>query len=132
MKPIPDYFLALVKQHANLLSNSDAERATRAVTSALDATIEAKRSERLFAILPGYLQPSRQKFFVRLGGLQPRYRHATIVERLKISLQLTDNTEVTNLLKAYFRAVKTVADPHSKIKLARVLPPELNQLYIKS
>lgn len=132
MKPIPDYFIALVKQHANLVGSSDAERAIRAITIVLDANIDPKRAEYLFSILPVYLRPSRQKFFVRLMDWQPHYKHVTMLERLKASLQLTDSIEATVLLRAYFGAIKVVINPQDKLKLARALPSELNQIYIKA
>ncbi len=132
MKPIPDYFLALVKQGANYVSNDEAERAIRAVTSMLDTTIEPARAKRLFSFLPSYLQPSKNKFFVKLTNWQPRYRHQTALERLKLNLQLTDHTEVENLLQAYFKAVKVVLEPRQRVSLARILPPELNHIYLSA
>lgn len=132
MRPIPDYFLALVKQYGNLVSNDEAVRVTKAITAALDGTLEPARSRYLFTILPSYLKPSQQKFFVRLTTWQNGYKHATIIEHLSLRLQLTDRIEAVNILNAYFKAVKTVIEPGDKIKLARVLPAELNQIYIKA
>ncbi len=132
MKPIPDYFIALVKQHANLRSDDEAVRVIRLISDGLDMTIDPKRANYLFSIMPGYLQPSQQKFYVRIMDWQPRFKRVTLVERLKISLQLTDESEVATVLKAYFKAVKIVVSPQARTKLMRALPADLNQIYIKA
>lgn len=132
MKPIPDYFIALVKQHANLRSDDEAVRVIRLISDGLDMTIDPKRANYLFSIMPGYLQPSQQKFYVRIMDWQPRFKRVTLVERLKISLQLTDESEVATVFKAYFKAVKIVVSPQARTKLMRALPADLNQIYIKA
>lgn len=132
MRPIPEYFVALVKQYANLRSNQEAEQLVQTITILFDANIDPKRSVYLFSLLPSYLRPRSQKFFARLVDWQPRYKHARTLDRLQACLQLTDRVEVAMRLKAYFKAIKVVVEPSDRLKIARALPEELNQIYIKA
>lgn len=129
---MPDYFLALMKQYGNLRSADEASRVTQVISDALESSLDDKTSKRLFEVMPRYLQPQGQKFYSRLFDWQPKYRHATLMSRVEMSLNLTDPAEVNSYLIAYFSSVKTLLDQDDQLKLSSILPPDLARVYLKA
>ncbi len=131
MQPdLPDYFIALMKQHAGLLNDGQARRATLAVSEVLETSLTPTQQRQFFAMVPNYLRPHKQTFFARIGaGKKAQKRTLAVSRQLSARLQLTSREEAEVILKAYFRAIRTVVDPTTAITLTRILPPELVRLY---
>lgn len=129
MKLIADYFIAAFKQYANQISNSSATRAALVITNAIGEDLPPSKAERLYYLLPANLAPTKRQFFARLGNWQPSYSDLPIETRLVKRLSLTDQIEAEVLLLAYFRTVKELLEPDICIKLAQLLPTELQKYY---
>jgi uncharacterized protein (DUF2267 family) len=121
---MPEHFLALVKQYANLASNADAERSAKAVINSLDATIDAQLMGYITPALPEYLQPAHKHFFARKNTTVRQFNQQIYFERLKLSLSLTDTTEATTRFAAVMEAL-AIVQPKSQRRLAKYLPIDL-------
>ncbi len=128
-KVIPDYFTALMKQHGGMLNDEQARRATLAVSEVLETSLGSSQKKRFFGMVPSYLQPHKQLFFARIGVGSESQQHKPATRQLMARLQLTSPEEAEMILKAYFRAIRTVIDPTTAISLTRVLPRDLERLY---
>lgn len=127
---IPDYFIALMKQHGGMLNDEQARRATLAVSGVLEGSLSKPQESRFFGMVPGYLRPHKQLFFARIGASSRSKQHAQpVTKQLMTRLQLTSPEEAEAVLRAYFRAIRTISDPVTAIKLTRVLPRDLEHLY---
>lgn len=128
-KQLPDYFIALMKQHGGMLNDEQARRAIMAVSEVLESSLTPAQEGQFFAMVPGYLRPHKQTFFARIGAGSKTRKRSSIDRQLSDRLQLTSREEAEMVLKAYFRAIRTVIDPTTAITLTRILPPELVRLY---
>jgi uncharacterized protein (DUF2267 family) len=126
---IPDYFIALMKQHGGMLNDEQARRATLAVSEVLDATLVSTQEKCFFSMVPSYLRPRKQLFFARIGSGSRDRQSKPATKQLMVRLQLTSPEEAETVLRAYFRAIRTVVAPNTAISLTRVLPRDLEHLY---
>ena len=126
---IPDYFIALMKQHGGMLNDEQARRAVLAVSEVLETSLGSTRMKRFFGMVPSYLRPRKQLFFARIGTGSKSQQNKPATRQLMARLQLTSSEEAEMVLKAYFRAIRTVIDPTTAISLTRVLPRDLERLY---
>lgn len=129
---IPDYYIALIKQKANLMNDQQAVRVSQAISQVISTSTTPAQSNVFFALAPTYLRPRRQSFFASVGNWQRPISTKTAIEQLSARLQLTDTEEAKVLLGAYFGAIRTLVarDVDSKISLG--LPKELAALYLQS
>ncbi len=127
---IPDYFTALVKQHAGLLNDDQAGRVVIAVSEVLERVLTPSQESQFFALVPGYLRPHKQVFFSRIGtraGAKQTALPAT--QQLARRLQLTSTEEAEVIFESYFMAIRTISDYPTAVKLTRILPADLARLY---
>lgn len=129
---IPDYFIALVKQHANMLNDDQTVRAISATGRILEAGMQPGQANAFFAAVPSYLRPTGKTFFSRVGDWQPQPKQRSIVKHLIASLGLTGAEEAETLLQAYFMAIRTVIDSDTALRLARTLPTDVARLYSRA
>lgn len=122
---IPDYFVALVKQYANLVSSQEAELVTRQISKSLQLTLDQDSSKILFGYAPSYLNIERPIFFSHLRAKTVKYNHSTLISRIQKEQSLTDILEANNRLKAYFLAIKVVMGDKRYSSMLSVLPSEL-------
>ncbi len=129
---IPDYYVALIKQKANLMNDQQAVRVSQAISQVISTSTTPAQSNAFFALAPTYLRPHRQSFFASVGNWQRPVSAKPAIEQLSARLQLTDAEEAKVLLRAYFGAIRTLVarDIDSKISLG--LPKELAALYLQS
>ncbi len=126
---MPDHFLALVKQEANLANNNEAQRSAAAVVSSLAATLDEDIFFRINSTLPIYLQikPKRQFFLHRKKELK-QFNEQIFLTRIVKTLDLTDNTEAENRITSVMHAL-AVVQPQLKQRLSSVLPSDLNRYW---
>lgn len=121
---MPEHFLALVKQRANLTSKNDAERTAKAVIDSLDATLDVRLMKQILPALPSYLQISQRHFFVQQKRVPKQFNQEIFFERLKLMLGLTDRAEAVTRFSAVISAL-AIIQPHNQIYLAKYLPSDL-------
>lgn len=124
----PEHFLALIKQRANLQSIQQAQRLTANINEALELTLQEDRRKLYFGYAPTYLRPRKTRLFSRALEWNKQYRHATLIERLMITQNLSDTTEAENYLRAYFSTVSIVCGTKNFAKIYSILPTELQSL----
>lgn len=121
---MPEHFLALVKQKANLTSNNDAERTAKAVIDSLDVTIDTRLMKQILPALPSYLQISHKHFFAQQKRDAKQFNQEIFFERLKLSLGLTDKTEAIARFSAVINTL-AIIQPQNQVQLAKYLPSDL-------
>ncbi len=122
---IPDYFVALVKQYANLVSNQEAELVIKQISKSLQLTLDQDSSKILFGYAPNYLNIQKPIFFSHLKSKTTKYSHRTLISRIQTEQSLTDKIEANNRLKAYFLAIKVVVGEKRFYSIYAILPSEL-------
>ena len=129
-KDLPEYFVALVKQFANLSSYEQSQRAIHNVSHSLNSCLNYDSRVLFFKSVPNYLTVNNKMFFSQLKSKNDKYNHSILVDRLKIAQNLTDEAEVNNILKAYLDAVLVVVGDKNTNRVIGVLPDELkNNIY---
>lgn len=121
---MPEHFLALIKQRANLTSNFDAERTAKAVIDSLDVTIDARLMQHITPALPSYLRLSHKHFFAQQKREAKQFNQEIFFERLKLSLGLTDKTEAITRFSAVISTL-AIIQPQNQMQLAKYLPSDL-------
>ncbi len=127
--PKPDYFLALMKQYANLVSDQEAEHLSTAISSSLYMNLDENSRTQIFAALPSYLQPKKQVFGLRHGDAQAQYDTHRFVRHAIIKTGLTDENELASALRAYFKSIKILGSRASNQIIADYLPASLHRLF---
>lgn len=122
---IPEYFLALIKQFANLSSNQQAERAVINISESLDKCLDYYSRRLFFDLVPNYLDNNHTTFLSNLKTKNTYYDHSILVDRIKLKQNLTDDVEVKNLLKAYIETINIIVGPSSAAKIKNALPTQL-------
>ncbi len=122
---IPEYFLALIKQFANLSSNQQAERAVINISESLDKCLDYGSRKLFFDLVPKYLYNNHTTFLSNLRTRNTLYDHSILIDRIKLKQNLTDDTEVRSLLKAYIETINIVVGQSSANKIKNVIPSEL-------
>lgn len=122
---IPEYFVALVKQFANLASNQQSQRAIVNISESLDKCLDYDSRKLFFYMAPSYLVSNNKPFLSSLRNKNTRYNHSILVDRLKIKQNLTDTSEVESLLGAYITAVTIVVGKNKAASILKILPNEL-------
>lgn len=123
---MPEHFLALIKQSANLASNVEAGRSAAAVISSLQATLDSSIFSQISNALPSYLQPKPQRqFFLHRQATAKQFNTELYLDRLAQQLNLTDVAEAKNRLRAVLFALQIV-QPDTRAKLVASLPTDLN------
>ena len=125
---IPEYFVALVKQYANLSSNEQACRAIENVSDTLQKCLDYNSRKLFFHFAPDYLEVKSKLFLISPESKNKKYDHTILIGRLKKQQNMTDSTEVNNLLKAYLKAVCIVIGPQKTSDIKSILPVELSKL----
>jgi len=125
---MPEHFLALIKQYANLSSNSEAERIALQLSEALQLTLSEDSKKLFFTYAPDYLLPKKPRFFTKVFDWNKSYQHETLIERLQLLQHLNDKVEAENRLRAYFTAVRIVSGKKAYYKIFSILPPELQTI----
>lgn len=125
---IPEYFVALVKQYANLSSNEQASRAIENVSDTLQKCLDYNSRKLFFYFAPTYLEVKNKLFLISPESKNKKYDHTILIGRLKKQQNMTDNTEANNLLKAYLKAVFIVIGPQKTSNIKSILPVELSKL----
>ena len=125
---IPEYFVALVKQYANLSSNEQAYRAIENITDTLQKCLDYNSRKLFFYFAPDYLGVKNKLFLISLESKNKKYDHTILIDRLKTQQNMTDSTEVDNLLKAYLKSVCIVIGPQKTSNIKSILPVELSKL----
>lgn len=131
-RDIPDYFIALVKQHAGIINNDQAIRVIHAASKAVDASLEPPHAQKFFSLAPSYLRPAKHTFFAKIGDWSKPVSSKTAVEQVASRLQLTDAVEARMLVRAYFGAVQTVVDQKTQFDISMTLSPELSSLFFEA
>ncbi len=126
-KQIPEYFIALVKQYANLANNDQSKRAIFNISSSLHRCLDDKSRKWFFYIAPDYLDVHSRMFLTNLKIKNGTYQHSILMDRLRIQQNLTDYTEAENLFSAYMKAVAIVVGPKKTKKLRLILPTEITK-----
>ncbi|MDQ5943479.1 MAG: hypothetical protein QG675_247 [Patescibacteria group bacterium] len=122
---VPEYFVALVKQYANLANNQQSLRAVTNISDSLHRCLDDKSRRWFFYIAPDYLSVRGKMFLTSLKSKNRTYQHSILMDRLRLQQNLTDDTEVENLLSAYLKAVAIVVGPKNTKKLQSALPAEI-------
>lgn len=122
---VPEYFVALVKQYANLANNQQSLRAVTNISDSLYRCLDDKSRRWFFYIAPDYLNVRGKMFLTSLKSKNRTYQHNILMDRLRLQQNLTDDTEVENLLSAYLKAVAIVVGPNNTKKLQSILPAEI-------
>lgn len=125
---MPEHFLALIKQYANLNSNTEAERVASQISDAIEVTLQEDRRKLFFNYAPDYLVPKKARLYSRVFDWNRSYRHATLIQRLVVTQSLSDEREAENRLNAYFTALKIVSGPKNFQRIYSILPPELQSI----
>lgn len=122
---MPEHFLALVKQEANLTSNSEAQRSIKAVLDCMQNTIDSRLMGGINNILPEYLRSKDKRFFAQRNVKLKSFNQEIFYNRLTITLGLTDESEAKSRFSAFFKAL-SIVQPGIETKLASFLPSDLN------
>lgn len=125
---IPEHFIALVKQLANLVNFEQAEILTKSISECLELTLPSDSSKIFFGYAPTYLGIKKRRFYSNRKAGSREYRHPILLQRLKIEQGLTDDVEVENRVAAYFSAVKIVVGDKKYQTIYSILPNELKRL----
>lgn len=126
---LPEHFVALIKQHANLTSLSESERVIREIVSGLDATLPFDQHKLFFAYTPRYIQPKKQVFYHRVGSHKTtQFDYYVLLQRIMIQENLTDQSEAEARLRAFLTAIRIVLSPRSYHNLYTILPLSLKSL----
>lgn len=129
---MPEYFQALIKQYCGAVGNEQAERYARAVASAWYHSLSSPARVQLVEALPGYLRPKTQLFFHKRASEPVGEQFELIRQRLSAELQKTDDTEVNQVLKGFFRSLKVISEPSQKFAYSKLLDKDLKQLFIEA
>lgn len=125
---MPEYFIALVKQFGNLYSTQEAENVVKDLASSLLLNLNEDQSKLFLAYTPQYLHLKPNIFKETIRKSKREYQHAAFMERIKIIEGLTDTEEVSNRLKAFFKAIKIVSDKKQYSNLYSVMPQDIKQI----
>lgn len=125
---IPEYFVALVKQYANLSNNEQSKRAIEGVSDTLQKCLDYNSKKLFFYLAPSYLDTHNKLFLISLESKNKKYNHDILIGRLKTQQNLTDTVEVNNLLSAYIKAVEIVVGPKKAANIRHILPKEFKSL----
>lgn len=122
------YFYILIKQLANLRSEAEAERVSRSISYALSINLDERTQNVLFSTIPQF-KLSGVKFYSRIkkSKKQP-FNYDLFLTQIMRLLNLTDPIEAKQYIKAYISAAVILAGESSKIRLGKLLPPELVNL----
>lgn len=132
MGTIADYFIAAFKQYANLVNNDSARRYAIVITAVIGEAMSDKKREVYFTHLPAGLAPSKQRFYLKLIDWQPKYDKLDAKARIAKRLALNDETEVETIIKAYFRAIKELIEPTTRMRLSYLMPDDFVRLYTQA
>ncbi len=126
---MPEHFLALIKQLANLASNDEAERTATAFVSSLAATLDESIYSQIDRNLPDYLFIKQARhFFLKRSQDKKRYNQDIFLDRIMLTLDLTDRSEAENRVSAVMQAL-LIVQPNSRRKLSASLPTDLNKYW---
>ncbi len=126
---MPEHFLALIKQRANLASNSEAERTATAFVSSLAATLDESIFCRINYYLPDYLQmPPKRQFFLHRKKEDKQFNQQIFLDRIVHTLKLTDRVEAENRVSGVLYAL-TIIQPMLKEQLSPSIPTNLNEYW---
>ncbi|MBI2797875.1 hypothetical protein HYX70_01075 [Candidatus Saccharibacteria bacterium] len=125
----PDYFLALIKQYANLTNEIEAKNIAVAITNSLYMNLNERSRQQVFAAMPHYLWPKRRLFGHKLSDIQGEFEIDRFVRSAMIQSGLTDENELKNSLKAYFKTLKILSSRDHSQLIADYLPASLARLY---
>jgi hypothetical protein len=126
---IPDYFLVLMKQFSNSANESEAENLTQAISEALYMNLGSDARLKIFEAMPVYLQPKKHLFGRRLTDKGSGFDVIRFARFAIISAGLTDDNELRNGLKAYFKSLKIISSRKQSQQIADNLPASLAKLY---
>jgi len=125
---MPEHFIALIKQYANLHNNEQALRVAQEISEGLQLTLSEDESKLFFAYAPNYLQPKKVHFYSRMFDWNKNYQHMALLERIKVLQNLTDNSEAEVRLRSYFFAVKIVSGDKAFRNIYTILPSQLKSV----
>lgn len=126
---VPEHFLALIKQSANLASTNEAQRSAAAFVSSLSATLDAKIFDQINSNLPEYLRiKPRQRFFLHRKQENKQFNQQIFLQRIVDTLNLTDEAEARNHVSGVMYALGVI-QPNTKQKLSSSLPTDLNKFW---
>jgi len=125
---MPEHFIALVKQYANLSNNNQARRVAEEISEGLQLSLSEDQCKLFFVYAPSYLEPHKTRFYSKMFDWNKAYLHTTLIERIKILQNLTDDSEAENRIKAYFMAIKIVSNDKTFKDIYHILPAKLKQL----
>lgn len=131
---IPDYFNALNIQYGSALNDAQASEHAKRVAEAWLLTLSQDKQAILLENLPTYLIPKKKIFFdqVLVSNHQIGCQSDIILERLKLQLQKTDDTEVRQIVSGFFKTLKIILSNEQKFQLARLLDKPLYILFVKA
>ena len=128
---IPDYFLALMKQYGNLMSNQEAKYLVNNLSSSLYMNLDELSRKHIFDSLPAYLKPKKQLFGHRLHDNEAKFDIQRFIRQAMITSGLTDENELAAALRAYFKTIKVLSDRDHTQVIADNLPAGLHSLFAK-
>lgn len=128
---IPDYFIALMKQYGNLVSDQDANNLVTSLSSALYMNLDEASRKQVFEIIPAYLKPKKQLFGRRLHDEEAEFDIARFVRHAMVTSSMTDENELSAALRAYFKTIKILSDREHNQALADSLPASLHRLFVE-
>lgn len=125
---IPEYFVGLVKQFANLSNNEQTIRAIGNVSDALQSCLDEKSKKLFFYLAPDYLYYHKKMFFANLRSNNSPYSHELLIKRIKLKQNMTDDNEANYLLTAFLKSIYIVSGSKKATRIKLILPKELNIL----
>lgn len=125
---MPEHFVALIKQYANLNNNEQAIRVAQEISEGLQLTLSTDESKLFFAYAPSYLLPKKVNFYSRMFDWNKAYQHMALVERIQVLQNLTDEKEAETRLRSYFLAVRIVSSESSYRNICKILPIQLQPM----
>ena len=125
---MPEHFVALIKQYANLNNNDQARRVAEEISEGLQLTLSEDQSKLFFVYAPDYLEPKKSRFYSKMFDWNRPYQHMALIQRIKIMQNLTEDIEAENRLRAYFTAIKIVSSDKSFRNISSVLPAKLKSV----
>lgn len=125
---IPEYFVGLVKQSANLSNNEQTIRAIINVSDALRSCLDEKSKKLFFYLAPNYLYYQKNIFLANLIPNNNPYDHQLLIKRIMLKQNMTDNNEVNYLLTAFLKSIYIVSGSKKATRIKLILPKELNIL----
>ena len=125
-----NYFAILLRQKANLVSLTEANRVAGAVPLALAGVMNDSQLNLILQLLPPDAIPSsaNQKFYHRIdrrGGGAAEFNLAILLARLQAVLNLTGPDEAIQYIRAYFLAASALMNESDIARLFGLLPPQL-------